>query len=105
MNRITVEQIVNAYKETGLRPQRFTMSPIGKGACCGLGIIAFKEIGIEMEILGGPRKALNNLGLSNDYINGFIRGFDKYAQYSNPNDEHRAGWSDGYNAAKTVFGE
>jgi len=105
MNRITVEQVINAYKETGVKPQQFTMSPVGRGRCCGLGVIVFKEVGNEIVNVGKAIEVLNKLGLSDDYINGFMRGFDGYRNFLKPNDEQYNGWADGYRSRQAAFEE
>lgn len=111
MERIKPEDVVAAYKETGVRPKaRVSMIKYENNMayCCGAGVIAYKEIGLQMAKLGAAMKCLTKKYTKN-YIHGFTYGFDDqdmwYLKTLMENEEFSAGYEDGKAAAKLVFGE
>lgn len=89
MNRITPEQVVEAYRKTGLRPVRasFGNASVGEGnECCGLVACAIDRIGghefLDRRVGAPPCPtsliAKDALDINDSYLVGFMDGFDGY---------------------------
>jgi hypothetical protein len=118
MKRITVDEILDAYGETGLQPtvgEFIGHLAYGDMCACAIGAFAAARLGVK----GAMQSALTpwavpwpGIGLeySREYIAGFIRGFDadeeKESSMTFPGREERmAGYEDGRAAARAVFGD
>jgi hypothetical protein len=73
MKRITPEEVVAAYKETGLKPEQGIT--LADGCACGLGVIYAQKFGVLEADSYDVFNALER-DLSPAYIYGFIAGFD-----------------------------
>lgn len=106
MRRITVDEVLEAYRKTGLVPERGAYYK--EGCACGLGVILFAA-GADMNVgddsLNAEVEKL--LGIDDSYRVGFVRGFD--GKLPLPNRENQAvfdiGYTDGQACAAAVFGE
>lgn len=101
MKRITPEQVVEAYKVTGLKPCRVWTTPTG-GECCGMGAIAVAAGTADHPLLWAD-------GIyGHQYRLGFTFGFDDYGQNWRQEEPRNAdfdsGYADGLAAAAAVFG-
>lgn len=119
MNRVTPEQIVEAYTSTNIKPiQSCWEMKTEDGKICGCGLTA---IMIKNGKIDGFRKlrsedvgydelfqyaALNN-NLSKSYVHGFVHGFDSYNSYpslekADNEEEYNAGFEDGLKSWNAV---
>lgn len=101
MKRISVEDVVEAYAKTGLKPGR-TLFKATDGRICGLGVVG-EANGLNHSRM--YREFEDRLGISVNYCSGFWRGFDGLQIYECRCEEMRAGFADGSAAARAVFGE
>jgi hypothetical protein len=102
MRRITVDRFVAAVKKTGVIPARclWVQQRGKKIAACGIGTLAV-EAGRGKDYAHYARAA-DGLGLSSEYITGYITGFDGHC--STPQGaEYEAGYEDGRACAIAVF--
>jgi hypothetical protein len=94
VNRITPEEVVTAYKETGLRPGRGAYFP-DDGCACGLGVLYYRDKPDHM----GTITAYFDNKLGYDYRLGFVVGFDGeyfgYGVIGKPSDDYKVGYEDG----------
>ncbi len=106
MNRITPEEIIEAYKKTGTKPTRLYLIPIN-GKCCALGALylynnsAFHDY-YDRQILRYFYAKYSKL-----YIDNFILGFDSSIDrplFENENEIFRLAFNDG-KRCQVVFGE
>jgi len=108
VNRITAEQVVEAYKVTGYRPARKTMwSKTNKGdcACALVACSAAKVYPLKNEETDWEHYLCQTLEIERTYMLGFISGFDGYTQAVALMDEvAKEGYADGLAAAAAVFG-
>lgn len=74
MERITPEQVVEAYKTTGLKPVRHIT--LKDGCACGLGAVYAQKLNVRTECVGEVFTEIKKYGLSPSYVSGFIAGFD-----------------------------
>ena len=109
MNRITLEEVQEAYKITGAKPKaRIPMIRYNKDEiyCCGAGVLAFKYIGDGMRYLGATMEYLTKK-YTEQYILGFTNGFDDtdiyYLKDKFENPEFKAGYDDGLAIGKAIF--
>lgn len=100
MRRITVEEVLEAYRVTGLVPRRGTYCMTIFGARCGCAV--------------GALGAANSIAVENlscwagelygtEYLAGFLNGFDKEIYVVEESDEILAGYADGQAVAAAVF--
>lgn len=100
MNRITPEQVVDAYRRTGWRPIQEAFYDRINGQHCGCGLsvlVGDAEKVLQMDGYIGRRLQLfaNELGLTADYVSGFIRGYDGDGGGPWWGSEKFLGWQDG----------
>lgn len=109
---ITAEQVIEAYKVTGLKPRQDEWFGFyeAEGRMCGCGLTAL-VVQADPKILEDLKKAEpdeiemeavvnEGLGLTFEYIKGFIRGFDGHNSI-----EVETGFADGKAAWKAVAEE
>jgi hypothetical protein len=88
MKRITPEEVVEAYRKTGLKPMPGAYHR-ESGHACGLGALAIADGADDCWISGWIN---THPLLKGVYGGGFINGFDQ-----KPEDlEHQDGWEDEY---------
>lgn len=92
MNRIIPEQVEEAYKKTRLKPRQGYW--INDRCACGLGVVYAKKTGARSFSAGLPGKIRRRFGLSLNYLEGFIVGFDGERDYS-VDKEFKQGFEDG----------
>ncbi len=106
MNRITPEQVLEAYQKTGINPMRNDYCYLDdNGEKCGCAITALltDKIGWEdtnSAIYTKVRLSAyisEELGLESDYVEGFIYGFDGFSARKNTQ-----GYVDGAQAKELV---
>ena len=113
LKRITAEEVLEAYRVTGLKPERDISILKVDGRWCGCAMMAFAIVkkvvqlqrmkcagAADMEMLN----AMQASGFHVKYLIGFARGFDGKRQ-SKCCKERRLGYSDGRAAAQAVFAE
>jgi hypothetical protein len=88
MNRITPEQVVEAYKETGLKPRQRVF--LVDKCACGLGVLAAHDANINNSY-DAYDWAVTQYG--EDYVESFWRGFDDRS--TTPQYEQHIGYEDG----------
>lgn len=96
--RITVEEVQEAYRVTGIQPSRGTV--LGN-ACCAAGAVARHRGGVNCRHMQQIYSWLD-AQYGRDYMDGFINGFDGY---DDCNADSRIAYQDGVAARKAVFGE
>jgi len=105
MRRITVDEIKEAYKATGLTPARNTWGESGSGCACGLGVLAVAA-GVPIDDLCSD-VVYDTINLDEFYGLGFTNGFDGNTRLGALS--HRPGFNQGYDdgaaAAAAIFGE
>jgi len=121
MRRITVEEIKEAYKKTGIKPMRKAFAERRCEEKCGCALTAlacsvtsfeFIESLVsadnELDLVYRPvvERVAARLGLNKDYAVGFIGGFDSlprgwYLQYPT----ELVGYDDGNLVALAIFAE
>lgn len=106
MKRVTPEQVIDAYRRTGWEPVQDEWFDKIDGKVCGCALTAM--IGSEnrlREIMSMPGELEEliaaELGLSEDYVIGFVQGFDERAFFGG-GDVARIGWQDGKAAWEAV---
>lgn len=114
MNRITPEQVVEAYRVTGLKPVREDWITLDNKCGCALTACmlhsgySIDSINADIEQCCEPVPE-EVLQLDNRYVIGFVRGFDSGDDPTIGwhDDDAKAlglGYADGTAAAKAVFG-
>ena len=100
--RITPEEVVAAYKKTGLRPGRYDIIP-HKGFCCGLGAVTIASDG-DGGLFG---YSFVEAEYGSEYVSGFLLGFDAVSPYRVVGDDPRRqqGFDDGWAAQKRAYEE
>jgi hypothetical protein len=76
---ITPEQVVAAYRSSGLRARRSDLYSSEEGCACGLGVILHQMYGSEVDImydLSDTSIVSQLLDLSRQYVIEFMAGFD-----------------------------
>ena len=74
--RITPEQVVEAYRKVGYSPARSKWINRDRKSCCGLTAVALEK-GFNPEFVHSGRDLAQFLGLPyNDYVLEFADGFD-----------------------------
>lgn len=101
MKRITPEEVVEAYKSTGLKPVRGTFC--WGSRACGLGTVCISR----GKMPTSPLMVSRSLGIEMEYLLGFVNGFDGIHKASIGIDESNEtlslGFADGKLAAAAVF--
>ena len=108
--RITPEEVLKAYQDTGIRPALFEiLERTREGELCGcaIGVLMSQEYGTEyIETL--PLKLADwgdRHGFDFAYLWGFMRGFDAYDQTREEihvNELIQNGYQDGWDARELV---
>lgn len=107
MRRVTVDEVIAAYNQTGLKPKQRNYF-WNDGCACAFGVLYIANRGsIEDERKGYfADKYADDLTGSTDYTNGFIAGFDGDELENEEYDkEFLAGFEDGtatWNAVKGI---
>lgn len=109
MNRIKAEEVIEAYRTTGLEPEPTWYNWIdGRECSCGLGVVAIHrgyDKGKLVEELLTTEEAPDNvvkfLNLEDDYVKGFIDAFDGCQEWEegDPEDLYHLGLKDGQEAS------
>lgn len=94
MNRVKINDVLDAYKNLNVIPERESW------ATCGLGILVRQKEGRDPE---DDSDAAEVLGLTTEYCSGFVLGFDNGEKSSVSSDEWNAGYEDGRFIARTVI--
>lgn len=101
--RITPRQVLEAYRETGLRPARGEWGDEHNVcALTALGVAAGFTSDASYKI---ARAFWESHNLSNAYADGFVAGFDGDPPRFFRRADKRKGYRDGRQAARAVFGE
>lgn len=111
MKRITPEQVVEAYRKTGLKPVRERWVAWSGGECvvCGLSAVAIAAGNEAKEIEQRTIKTRcigEMLGLPIEYVGGFADGFDDESVSESrlrDSEEFIAGHADGIAAREAVL--
>lgn len=99
MRRITVEEIREAVKKTGLKLTRKRTLDLAGMCGCPIGILSHLKGGVH--VFGNITEHAANLGLEMGYADGFVKGFDSEMPSLEIGDaEHDAGVADGHAAAE-----
>jgi hypothetical protein len=93
--RITVEEVLEAYRVTGLKPVRGSTT-IVDGRCCPIG--ALLESKFIQDSLGSDER------FGREYGMGFVSGFDDCPSGRFKSPRFDDGYADGRAAAEAVFG-
>jgi hypothetical protein len=107
MNRITPEQVVAAYRKTGLTPERtgeawFSLD--GKCGCGATAVMKARNPDFCNSVLSF-KDALGLLEVSGEYLRGFIHGFDGLAPRVKDLPEYDQGYQDGVDSCRSAFKE
>ena len=113
MNRVTPEQVLEAYKRTHLEPTNemwFYISGDGRECGCALTAVAISQGKLyedEIDSDFTSRDMAEALDLPVPYINGFTSGFTCSVYYNTYKDEvdhmyYKQGFEDGEKAWRTV---
>ena len=99
--RITVEEVLEAYRVTGMKPVQGNFFR-SDGCCCAIGAVAISR--------GTPRTSEGVCGwaetmLHAAYLDGFIGGFDGAVREESLGVEHDQGYADGTAVREAVFGK
>lgn len=92
-NRISPDQVLAAYKATGLKPTREKW--LGAGCACALGVLAISKG--AREVYSG--EIVRTLEITREYMGDFLLGFD--GKPAAP--RSTLGYADGKAAAEAVF--
>ena len=110
-NRITVQQVVEAYKKTGLRPRVQAFYDEVTGCACALGAVSIaRNSSLAAQDVLVQDQIVDELGLDVHYTNGFCGGFDRCGSTpsvlsnSEQLQNYQLGRQDGAAARKAVFG-
>lgn len=105
MRRVTVERFVKAVKETGVIPRRcLWVRPKGETfEACGIGTLAVAAGKKTTTDAIAYAKKAEGLGLSAEYVSGYITGFDGRNKPTSWQGEKEVGWEDGRACAEAVF--
>ncbi len=103
--RVTVESFIDAVKKTGVVPRRCLW--IRKGTdtieACAIGALA-----VQAGETGDARRwarSADGLGLTHDYVMGFIGGFDGCGGRHSAAEQYEIGREDGLACATAAFDE
>lgn len=108
LNRITVEEVKQAYSKTGLKPIKGKM--FNQNGCCALGALFVSRFSMQ-ELLDLDHKSelydyFQDI-YGKDYIRGFWFGFDNFTSVNDAGHtaDHILGYNDGQIASYEVFKE
>lgn len=99
MKRLTVQEVLEAYKETGLQPEQDDYFP-HHGTACALGAVARHRDGCE-DVDGFQADFLVSTIYGSIYVQHFSNGFDGLS-CSAVTDEQLAAYQDGQAAWEAV---
>jgi hypothetical protein len=108
MKRITPEQVLAAYKQTGATPSTgefYYRGKSGRVRCCGAGVVLLADGFTNRDRFAKEA----DLRYGRDYMSGFWRGFDGISSdepawcHPTDNEEFTTGLADGLAAAQAVF--
>ncbi|WAH35007.1 hypothetical protein [Alicyclobacillus dauci] len=100
--RITPEQVVEAYKATGLKPMQGDYFP-EQGCACGIGCMSRTVVGLLPEEDFDPISIMEDaFNVSHNYVVGFTRGFDNLDNKEIYGNDMKDGYADGQAAWKAV---
>lgn len=107
MKRITPDQVIEAYQLTGWKPIQDDWIDKVNGQICGCGLAvligdAEKVRNFDSDI---EYRVADELGLSVEYVTGFVQGFDGGVMLNYFTGEHKAGYEDGRAAWEAVKAE
>lgn len=100
--RITPEEVAEAYRKIGLLPGRYDIIP-RNGFCCGLGAMTIASGGDGGQF--GYDWVEAEYG--NEYVSGFLLGFDAVAPYrvAGGHPRRQLGFDDGWAARQRAVKE
>jgi hypothetical protein len=107
MNRITPEEVVEAYRKTGLTPERTGMDWFSEDGKCGCGATAVMKAR-NPDFCNSTLKfgdAIELLGVSRPYLRGFVVGFDGLSPIDMDLQEYAQGYQDGVDSCRAAFQE
>lgn len=101
MRRITVEEVLEAYRVTGMKPMRRYTIIRNQCAGCAIGALAVASgVPSELDCIYDWRDKM--FGAS--YVKGFMNSFDDTPP-SMSNEQYNQGYADGQAVAAAVFQE
>lgn len=107
MHRVTRDVFLAAVRRTKVIPTRSLW--YRDGMACGIATVATDKLGHEAMKKGVNveewAKRADTLGLSHEYVQGYISAFDGGKCYRSGSDEFSMGYEDGFDCAKAVFEE
>jgi hypothetical protein len=107
MNRIAPEEVVAAYRKTGLIPERTAehwFSEDGKCGCGATAVMKARNPEFCNSILSF-KDAIGLLEVSGEYLRGFIHGFDGREPRVKNLPEYDQGYRDGIDSCRAAFRE
>lgn len=98
--RISVADVLEAYRTTGLKPER-GHAHVTQKKCCPIG-----ALGLIAGVHERDRYGWADRKFGNEYVNGFLAGFDETNSSASRDEqtESAIGFRDGIAAATAVFG-
>jgi hypothetical protein len=105
MKRVTVKSFIAAVKKTGVVPKRCLWIRKGTNTieACAIGALAVAE-GTKQDARRWAQSA-EGLGLTSEYVSGFIGGFDGGRGRRNVSEQYDLGREDGLACATAAFDE
>lgn len=123
MKRVTAEQVVKAYEQTGVTPISHSWYKTNQEGLCTCGLTAMylheekDRIGTQEQVMLNALKEESagkwfswiieeKLGLHKSYVNGFVEGFDNGTIHDDGNQDPEvfaAGFHDGYAARELLL--
>ena len=102
--RITVEEVLEAYRVTGLKPKQHIHFDGGSGCACAIGAIAVSS-GCEPSYYEVVE--WGNVHLACDYRAGFMQGFDgdRMGVIGSQLHDYCEGYADGTAVREAVFNQ
>ena len=111
MKRVTVKEVQEAYKKTGLSPSQGAYLDRGAGCSCPLGALTYAKDPKQFEICIGEQNIFKFLGLEDQYGVGFVTAVDELpfvdGFFTTPEhrNEYKTGYKDGEIVRKAVLGK
>lgn len=107
MHRVTRDVFLAAVRRTKVIPTRGLWYQ--NGMACGIASVATDRLGKEamqkgVHVSAWAQRA-EGLGLSAEYVSGYITAFDGGKNYGRSGDDWNMGYEDGFDCAKAVFEE
>jgi hypothetical protein len=104
MKRITVKSFITAVKKTGVVPKRCLWIKKGTDTikACAIGALAVAAGRSDAQRYA---KQADGLGLTSNYVSGFIGGFDGCCAAPNQTEQYELGREDGLACATAAFDE